>query len=113
MPIPDNVKNLVDEYLEEHKKETEGMSDVNEVFEAGMKISFDHAAKDLEENLPELRAALDDDIDAGSFYMGMQVMTLVMDRMSILEVLKDERVRTSMKDFLVKVRELSPSDKRT
>lgn len=82
-----------------------GNTDPDARLEAGLRASLDYALKDMPRDHMKLIAALggDEEVDAGSFLLGMQVAAFTIQRLDAVECIRLNR--DLFREYVAKARE--------
>lgn len=74
------------------------------VFEAGIRAALQHSIDNMEPHLSRLGEALEEELDAGSFLLGVQVAAFVQVGLDAIQVAKTPLGYGLLKDFMNKAR---------
>jgi glutathione S-transferase len=78
------------------------------VLEAGVRAALDYALTDLDRDLTQLERLLGEKIDAGSFLMGAQALTLALQGVNFNDVAS--KYAPLLREYMAKARQRHPGD---
>lgn len=78
------------------------------VLEAGLRAALDYALTDLDRDLTRLEGLLGEKIDAGSFFIGAQALTLTLQGVNVNDVAS--KYAPLLREYMAKARARHPGD---